>query len=197
MCKLFPCSSSVTPYSFLLFSNPSCMGQHMARASIWAPSPAYLLDTQVGTIHPSPLSSAPTPFFLIHHVNWVRSVFVTRLVILVHFSHVWDFHTVLVCCSVLCDQACVSPTIKQPCVILWLYKMGPSMVLCVFVGCFLFFQWACSNCTLKPHLAPLCLFLLKHTFRVGFEDRLALSVFIINKPLQQVLQLARLHINCC
>lgn len=55
VCELAPCDSSVTVPSFLLFSNPSCTGQHTARASISAPSPAYLSDTQVGTAHPTEL----------------------------------------------------------------------------------------------------------------------------------------------
>ena len=41
--------SLVTHASFLILPNPSCTGQPMERASISARSPAFLLDTQVGT----------------------------------------------------------------------------------------------------------------------------------------------------
>lgn len=106
VCELVPCNCSVTLPSFLLFSNPSCMGQHMERASIWAPSPAYLLDTQVGTTHSSPLSTPLASFFVtffyppcelsalcVCNVAWSSSW---------NNSHMWEMLSVLSCIAALC-----------------------------------------------------------------------------------------------
>lgn len=143
--ELVQCNRSVTLTSFLLFSNPSCMGQHMERASIWAPSQAYLLDTQVGTSHSPPLSSPSDHFlslFLIHHVNWARSLFVTW-----PDDHPGPIFTCerFPCCIILLRVMCPvwvqvlnlfteflrRPTV--PYIMLCLCKMGLSVDLCVFV----------------------------------------------------------------
>lgn len=104
------CNCSVTLPSSLLFSNPSCMGQRMERASIWAPSPAYLLDTQVGTVHSSPLrllrplSPPPTFFFCTVLVGiTVCSMFdMAWLSPWKTFSHTGASHAIPLCCTVLC-----------------------------------------------------------------------------------------------
>lgn len=103
LCELAPCDSSVTLPSFLLFSNPSCTGQHTARASISAPSPAYLSDTQVGTAPPtepfgSPLAtiSFPSPYVLVFLIIlFTELVFccqMASIIIQEHVSHVGGFH---------------------------------------------------------------------------------------------------------
>lgn len=168
VCELVPCSCSVTLPSFLLFSNPSCMGQHMERESIWAPSPAYLLDTQVGTTHSSPLSSPPAPLFVpffINHVNWVRSVCVTW-----PDHHPGTLFTCGRCCPccpvfLLCvvspfwvrvldlfaEFVCRLPYHTSCC---GCVKWGCQWIfVCFFVGflyCFLFFGWMCGAIQTKP-----------------------------------------------
>ena len=59
--------SLVTHASFLILPNPSCTGQPMERASISARSPAFLLDTQVGT-------TLSFSFPICHCVGWFRCV---------------------------------------------------------------------------------------------------------------------------
>lgn len=148
--------------SFLLFSNPSCMGQRTERASIWAPSPAYLLDTQVGNDSSGPLLPPPPRLFFFkffHRVDCVRSVFVTWPDYhcgILHF-HLWElFMQTQLSCSVLCvhiwgagalgllsELACHVPyhTLCFDCV-----KLGCQWIcVCHFVPCWLlyilFFSW--------------------------------------------------------
>lgn len=172
--------------SFLLFSNPSCMGQRTERASIWAPSPAYLLDTQVGNDSSGPLLPPPPPFFLyVFPPCWLRTLCVCNMAWLslwnTSFSLVGALHAnsiVLLC--VVCPYlgcwglgpfiwACVPRTI--PYIMLWLCKIGLSVDLCVslctllaFIYSFLFLGWGCTT-MLKLYITSPCIFLLKHNFR--------------------------------
>lgn len=93
--------------SFLLFLNPSCMGQHMERASIWAPSPAYLLDTQVGTAHSSQLRPHRLTLLLCFPPCWLTWLCVFSVCDMgwlsswdTSFSHVGVVHAILLCCTV-------------------------------------------------------------------------------------------------
>lgn len=181
--ELVPCNCSVTLPSFLLFSNPSCMGQHMERASIWAPSQAYLLDTQVGTSHSPPLNS-PSAHFLSLFFDHPGTIFtcerfpcciILLCVVCPFWVRVLDLFT----------EVCVPPTI--PYVMLWLCKMGLSVdLLCVcvifagFCFSFLFFGWVCWAIQTKlqvslPHFS-LCIS-AGTSSEFGFEDLLGQSGF--------------------
>lgn len=185
VCALVPCNCSVTLPSFLLFSNPSCMGQHMERASIWAPSPAYLLDTQVGMTHSSPLSTPPASFFVtffyppcelsalcVCNMAWSSSW---------NTSYMWEMLSVLSCIAALCcvsiwstglgpfGWVCVSPSI--PYIILWLCTMGLSVDLCAS-HCRFFSDWTgvLSNETSRPRFTFPDVLLLKHSLVADFEE---------------------------
>ncbi len=160
VCEVVLCSCSVTLPSFLLFSNPSCMGQRMERASIWAPSPAYLLDTQVGTTHSSPLSPlrAPHPTSLLPFFSLTMLTLSTLCVCTsdmaclsfwnTSFSHVGDFHAILLFRSVSCVHfGCWASGLVSELVCCLTYhtlccgcvKWGCQWIcVCYFVLCWLF-----------------------------------------------------------
>lgn len=117
----------VTLPSSLLFSNPSCTGQHMERASISAPSPAYLLDTQVGTVHSSPLRLlrplSPPTSVLVDVCVWHGLIYVVEHVIFTYGSCPF-FPTALHC--VVCSNICAAafPLSFAYCIILYVVAVN-------------------------------------------------------------------------
>lgn len=118
------------------------------------------------------LPPAPPSPFLHHHVDWVRSVFVTWPYYhpgTLHF-HVWEL-SMLSCCAALCCVsifgwwalglllwACVPPII--PYIMLWLCKVELSVDLCVLLCTLLAFNiifvlWGVCEETFKLNLKSL------------------------------------------
>lgn len=169
LCELVLCNLWVTLPPSLLFSNPSCMGQRMERASIWAPSPAYLLDTQVGTVHSSPLRllrplTLPATYFFCTMLVDITVCSVFDMAWLpswnTSFSHMGASHVILLCCTV-CVCVC---------------RLGPlsvpyHTVCCSFIqqGC----QWIVCVCIL--------LFTLLAFYIVFFLHHKSSSVFLLKQ----------------